>query len=77
MTPLHSLGQTVRQMLLTIPLPAVKLLFVGTLVALLVWVLRLPARQTQPEGGARRWDENLKIIAGLALLIQIVIYSLL
>jgi len=42
-----------------------------------LWVLSLPAERTEPEGGARRWDENLKWSAGLALGIQILVYSLL
>jgi hypothetical protein len=30
-----------------------------------------------PPGGAKRWDENLKIGAAIAIAIQILIYSLL
>ena len=77
MTPLHYFGEFLRQALQTIPLLAVKILFVASLVALLVWVLRLPESATTPPGGARRWDENLKLGAALALAIQILIYSLL
>ena len=77
MTPLHYLGEFIRQALQTIPLLAVKFLFVASLVALLVWVLRLPRSATTPPGGAKRWDENLKLGAALALAIQILIYSLL
>lgn len=77
MTPLHYFGEFLRQALQTIPLLAVKILFVASLVALLVWVLRLPESATTPPGGARRWDENLKLGAVLALAIQILIYSLL
>jgi hypothetical protein len=77
MTPLHHLGEWLRQLLLTIPLPLVRLLFVATFVALLVWVVRLPISVTTPPGGARRWDENLKVGAVVALVIQIVIYAIL
>jgi hypothetical protein len=76
-TPLHYFGEFLRQALQTIPLFAVKILFVASLVALLVWVLRLPQSATTPPGGAKRWDENLKLGAALALAIQILIYSLL
>jgi hypothetical protein len=76
-TPLHYFGEFLRQVLHTIPLFAVKALFVASLLALLVWVLRLPQSATTPPGGAKRWDENLKIGAALALAIQILIYSLL
>lgn len=74
MTILHTLGESIRQMLLQVPLSAVRALFVLTLVAILIWVMRMPASVTSPEGGAGRWDENLKLGAGLALGVQIVIY---
>ena len=77
MTPLHQIGQLIRDILIVIPLSMVRVLVVVALVGLLVWVLRLPKTDTQPVGGAKRWDENLKIGAGIALAIQIAIYSLL
>ena len=77
MTPLHYFGEFLRQALQAIPLVAVRILFVASLLALLVWVLRLPKSATAPPGGAKHWDENLKIGATLALVIQIVIYVLL
>jgi hypothetical protein len=73
-TPLHQFGELVRRSLQAIPLPTVRILFVASLVALLIWVLRLPRSATCPEGGAKRWDENLKLGAAAALLIQILIY---
>jgi hypothetical protein len=76
-TPLHDFGEFLRQALQAIPLLAVKILFVASLVALFVWVLRLPQAATTPPGGAKRWDENLKTGAAIALVIQILIYSLL
>ena len=77
MTPLHEFGEMIRGWMLAIPLPVVRGLFVGTLLVVLIWVLRLPASVATPPGGARRWDENLKLGASLALVIQIVIYCLL
>ncbi len=77
MTPLHDFGELLRQALQTVPLLTVRILFVASLVALLVWVLSLPQSATTPPGGAKRWDENLKLGAALALAIQILIYSLL
>ena len=74
MTILHQIGLGLRQLFQLAPMPLVRGLFVGTLIAVLIWVLRLPAERTQPPGGARRWDENLKIGAAVALLIQIAIY---
>jgi hypothetical protein len=77
MTPLHHFGQAVREAMLVIPLWAVRGLFLLTLAAVLVWVLRLPTHRTTPAGGAKRWDENLKFGAALALLLQILVYSIL
>lgn len=77
MTPLHHIGEFVREALLAIPLWAVRALFVGSLAVLLVWVLRLPRTATTPPDGARRWDENLKGPAALAVVIQVVVYLLL
>ena len=74
MTPLHELGDALRSWLLAVPLSAARGLFVMTLVVLLVWVWLLPRYVTTPPGGARRWDENLKLGATAALVIQIVIY---
>lgn len=76
MSPLHYVGETVRGLLELVPLWGVRCLFVGSLIAVLVWVLRLPASETTPPGGAKRWDENLKVGATLALVLQIIIYSL-
>jgi len=75
MTPLHQLGEFLRQVLQTIPLSAARILFVGTLVALLIWILRLPRSATTSPDGATRWDENLKVGASLAIVIQILIYA--
>lgn len=74
MTPLHYFGDMLRQVLQLVPLSAVRLLFVASLIALLVWVVRLPQSATTPPGGAKRWDENLKVGAAIALCIQILIY---
>lgn len=75
MTVLHTIGKGLRELLQNIPLAAVQVLFLATLAALLVWVARLPDSATTPPGGAKRWDENLKYGAVLAILIQIVIYA--
>ncbi len=66
-----------RQLLMAVPLTAVRVLFVASLVVVFVWVLRLPRSETTPPGGTTRWDENLKLGACLALALQIVIYALL
>ena len=79
MTPLHTVGNTLRELLSQIPLPVVRLLFLSLPVLLLIWVLRLPRAETTPPGAESRvrWDENLKLWAAVALAIQIAIYCLL
>ncbi|MCA9134396.1 MAG: hypothetical protein KDA45_14605 [Planctomycetales bacterium] len=77
MMPLHAIGEYLRTALLAIPLWSVRWLFVGSLLLLMLWVMRLPASATQPPGGARGWGDNLKVGAGLALLLQILIYMFL
>jgi len=76
MNLLHQIGDLLRGWLLQVPLPAVRGLFLLALISLLLWVLFLPKAMTVPPEGARGWQDNLKIWAGLALLIQILIYSL-
>ena len=71
MSLLITIGETLRVWLSAVPLPVVRGLFVGTLLAVLLWVWWLPPQVTTPPGGARRWDENLKLGATLALVIQI------
>ncbi len=74
MTPLHMIGQFFRDLLGAIPLPAVRLLFLATIAAVFLWTMWLPASATQPPGGAKRWDENLKLGAAIALGLQFLIY---
>jgi len=75
MTPLHLIGDFVREWFARIPPGAVRVLFVAVPVLLLMWVLRLPDREVLPPEGKGRWDENLRLWAGVALLIQILIYA--
>lgn len=77
MTPLHWIGNGLRGVLMEIPMPVARGLFVGLLAALLIWVLTLPKETTRPRetgaGGMRAW-EDLRWWAALALLIQLTIY---
>jgi hypothetical protein len=77
MTPLHTFGDLVRDLFAGIPLPAVRVLFVAVPAVLLLWVMRLPDREALPPESKGRWDENLRLWAGVALLIQVLIYALL
>lgn len=75
MTPLHQIGEFLRETFGRIPMPVVRGIFLAVPVVLLVWVLLLPRRMTVPPGAAGRWDTNLKLWASLALLLQIIIYA--
>jgi hypothetical protein len=73
MTPLHHIGEFLRDLLLQFPLPMARSLFVITLAGLFIWVLLLPrSHVTRGENGPA--SENLKIWAALALFLQILIY---
>ena len=78
MSPLHHIGEAIRELLLQIPLGAARAIFLLFLAVLLVWVLTLPRAQTTPTGteaGKVKLSENLKFWAAAALTIQIVIYA--
>lgn len=76
MTPLHHLGEFLRDLLALVPLPVVRGLFVALPFVILIWVLRLPPAETTRPGGVGRKVEDLRLWAALALLIQILIYTL-
>lgn len=77
MTPLHHFGNFVRDLFLSIPLGGARLLFIALPIVLLIWVLSLPREETTPEQGKGSWDENLKLGATIALVLQVLIYSFL
>lgn len=77
MTIFHDIGNFFRSRLMEIPLELVRAVFLLMLLALLIWVLRLPRSETTPPNRKSRWDENLKLWASVALVIQILIYSFL
>ncbi len=51
-----------------------KAAFVGVFVALLVWLLLLPARLIDPEGVRRPWWRNARFWAILVTIAQIAVY---
>ncbi|HAP09124.1 MAG TPA: hypothetical protein DCR20_14980 [Planctomycetaceae bacterium] len=77
MTILHTVGDWLRAYLLMVPPGVVRGLFLALPVLLLIWVWRLPRERVLPSQGAYRWDADLRISAGLALGIQILVYALL
>ena len=77
MTPLHAIGEAFRHLMIAVPIPVVRAIFLLLLVALLTWVLCLPKSVTTPAGAGRtpqHWSENLKLWAAVAILFQIAIY---
>lgn len=75
MTPLHTIGNWIRECLTAIPILSVRLLFVGSLVLLLIWILRLPKQYvTSPVSNNAHQTKNLRPVAIFAIVIQIVIY---
>lgn len=74
-TLLHRVGDGLRELMTAVPLPAVRAIFVALLLALLVWVLRLPRERVRPPADAPGdWSSNLKLWAAVALGIQVLIY---
>ena len=77
MSPLHYIGEAIRQWLLQVPLGAARGLYLAVLAGLLLWVLLLPRRQRTRGAPSSDLSGNLKVWATFALLIQILIYWLL
>ncbi|HEY0982660.1 MULTISPECIES: hypothetical protein [unclassified Schlesneria] len=76
MTLFHWIGNTLREQLDLIPLSTARWLMIGLFLGLMFWVVQLPTDQTNPSDRTARWTDDLKIWAWLALIIQILIYSL-
>lgn len=77
MTHLHHFGDLVRNVLLAVPLPVVRAIFLLLLVGLSIWVLCLPRSAVTAPETTRGRGANLRVWALLALAIQIAIYSFL
>ena len=75
MTPLHVLGDTLRDALAAVPLGVVRGCFVLLPVVLVIWTWSLSPRQTCPRGSTPRWYQDLRIWATVALGAQIAIYA--
>lgn len=75
MTFLHWIGNTLRGQLDQVSLSAARWSFITVFLLLMFWVVQLPSTQTMPEGKRSNWYEDLRIWAWLALIFQVVIYS--
>jgi hypothetical protein len=76
MTPLHQIGDWLRETLQHVPLSVARVVFLLIFAGLIAWTLSLPASQTQRPQTPARLSENLKIWAVLALLFQVMVYLL-
>ncbi|MCA9053024.1 MAG: hypothetical protein KDA75_04265 [Planctomycetaceae bacterium] len=76
MTPLHWIGQFIRDGLQAIPLGAVRAAILLGLALLFLWVLKLPSSETT-QVSERGRSADLRWGAALAILLQLVIYALL
>jgi hypothetical protein len=72
-TPLHAIGEFVRNLFLHVPMGAARALFLALPIALLLWVALRKPDGDEPPALSRR----LKFWATVALAIQIAIYCLL
>ncbi|MBX3438934.1 MAG: hypothetical protein KF861_15695 [Planctomycetaceae bacterium] len=76
-TPLHALGEALRDALLAVPMPVVRGLFLALFAGLLIWVWTLPRAVTTDPDAAGHGGANLKIGATIALVLQLLIYAFL
>lgn len=74
MSPLHYFGDFIRELLLKVPLPFARALFVLLMLALLIWILTLPRKEVTRSESSNRLSENLRIWAALALFVQVIVY---
>jgi hypothetical protein len=72
-TPLHYIGEFVRNLFLHVPMGAARALFLALPIALLIWVMLRKPEAEEPASLSRQ----LKIWAAAALVVQIAIYCLL
>jgi hypothetical protein len=76
MSLLHWIGDTLRAQLMLVPLSVARWLFIGVMLVLMAWIVQLPASETTPPDRQSKWYEDLKIWAWIALMFQVLFYSL-
>lgn len=77
MTPFHYIGDFVRSLMISIPMPVARGLFALFFIGLIIWVIRLPRERWAPsKEGKITLSANLKLWALVALGIQLAIYMI-
>jgi hypothetical protein len=74
-TVLHWFGDVIRSQLMLVPLPVARWLFIGLYLVLMGWVVQLHESQATPPDRQGHWYEDLRIWAWVALMFQVVVYS--
>ena len=69
---LKPLGDVIFSWVLAVPMGAVRVIFVGVLAVIALWVITLPAQY--PEGGEKRKRDDLRFFALGVLAIQALMY---
>lgn len=75
-TLLHWIGDQARTLCLQVPLPWVRGALIAIPIALMFWVILLPAHRTTPADRPATRTDNLKLWAWLALLGQVILYAI-
>ena len=75
MTFLHWIGETLRLQLERVPLSVARWLLIGVFLVLMFWVVQLRSSEATPSDRQSKWYEDLRIWAWLALMMQVIIYS--
>jgi hypothetical protein len=76
MTFLHWIGETLTSQFDQVPLSTARWILIAVLLLLVFWVVQLPSNQATPDDRQSKWYEDLRLWAWIALMMQIVIYSI-
>lgn len=75
MTIFHFIGDSIRALLLEVPMWAARWLFIGLLLALMGWIVQLNEAVATPPEKRGEWYEDLRIWAWVAVMGQVILYS--
>ena len=75
MTFFHWIGDLLRLQLDQVPLAVARWLIIGVLLVLMFWIVQLPTSQAVPPDRESHWYEDLRVWAWVAVMFQILVYS--